>query len=320
MTDAAPTTGAAPTTDAATTDVTVVIPTRNRADLLRTTLRSIQVAVDEARRAGWTTRVLVVDDCSDDDSTAVAAREAGADVVRLEVHDGQNDPASAIVRGVAEATSTYITLFGDDDIMLPRFLVAHLERLAEGYDLCSGSFLRADGDLRVQQEVTLPEPRLGDLLAGSITVNDGAMVRRELFQAGPWDSTRRQQVIYPVWLTILSSDARTTRLTEATWIYRRHGGNISMALDESDARTRAEVLEPFLRGFEERGEPLPPSTKALAATEAQAQAEAEQQARADAERRRREEWESLSWAGRTRRRVGRRVRRVRTRVAAWIAP
>ena len=102
--------------------------------------------------------------------------------------------------------------------------------------------------------------------------------------------------------------------------YRRHGGNISMALDESDARTRAEVLEPFLRGFEERGEPLPPSTKALAATEAQAQAEAEQQARADAERRRREEWESLSWAGRTRRRVGRRVRRVRTRVAAWIAP
>jgi glycosyltransferase involved in cell wall biosynthesis len=303
-----------------TTDVTVVIPTRNRADLLRTTLRSVQVAVDEARRAGWSTRVLVVDDCSDDDSTAVAAREEGADVVRLEVHDGQNDPASAIVRGVAEATSTYITLFGDDDIMLPRYLVAHLEKLAEGYDLCSGSFLRADGALVVQQEVILPEPRLGDLLAGSITVNDGAMVRRELFQAGPWDSTRRQQVIYPVWLTILSSDARTTRLTEPTWIYRRHGGNISMTLDETDARLREAVLEPFLRGFEERGEPLPPSTKALVQAETEAYAEAEVRARDEQERRRREEWESLSWLARNRRRAGRRVRRARTRLAAWIAP
>jgi hypothetical protein len=303
-----------------TTDVTVVIPTRNRADLLRTTLHSVQVAVDEARRAGWTTRVLVVDDCSDDDSTASAARDAGADVCRLEVHDGQNDPASAIVRGVAEATSTYITLFGDDDIMLPRYLVAHLERLAEGYDLCSGSFLRADGDLVVQQEVTLPEPRLGDLLAGSITVNDGAMVRRELFQAGPWDSTRRQQVIYPVWLTILSGDARTTTLNEPTWIYRRHGGNISMQLDERDARERQEVLEPFLRGFEERGEPLPPTTKELQQAEARAQLEAAARERDEQERRRREEWDGLSWAAKNRRRVSRRVRRARARLGAWIAP
>ena len=169
----------------AVADVTVVIPTRNRAALLRTTLHSIQVAADEALRAGWTTHVLVVDDCSDGTATRDVCAAAGVEWCRIEVHDGRNNPAAAIVLGVAASRSRYTMLFGDDDIMLPRHLVAHLEVTEGTYDLCSGSFHVTDAALRQLSTVVLPQPDVADLLEDRVTINDGALVRTEMFQAGP---------------------------------------------------------------------------------------------------------------------------------------
>ena len=53
-------------------EATVVIPTRDRAALLRTTLATV---------SGQAERVLVVDDGSSDDTAAVVA-EAGAELLR----------------------------------------------------------------------------------------------------------------------------------------------------------------------------------------------------------------------------------------------
>ena len=302
------------------TDVTVVIPTRNRAELLATTLHSIQVAVDEARRAGWSTRVLVVDDCSDDSSTIDTVRAAGFDVIRVEEHDGRNNPASAIVLGVGAATSTYVTLFGDDDIMLPRFLLAHLERLAQGYDLVAGSYLRTDSSLLTVREITLPEPSLGDLLAGSIAINDGAMVRTDLFQAGPWDASLDQQVIYPVWLTLMTLGVRATSLTEPTWLYRRHDANISDAPVAEDGAQRVAVVAPFRAAYLDRGERVPASREqirldevAAYAEEMRRTAEAAAASKAEAARLARVAWDATPWPRRTAIRVRRRVRRALSR-------
>jgi glycosyltransferase involved in cell wall biosynthesis len=292
------------------TDVTVVIPTRNRAELLATTLHSIQVAVDEARRAGWSARVLVIDDCSDDSATVDTVRAAGFDVIRIEEHDGRNNPASAIVLGVASAASTYVTLFGDDDIM----------RLAQGYDLVAGSYLRTDAALRTVREITLPEPSVGDLLAGSIAINDGAMVRTDLFQAGPWDASLDQQVIYPVWLTLLTDGARATSLTEPTWLYRRHDANISDAPVAEDGAQRAAVVAPFRAAYLDRGERVPASREqirldevAAYAEENRRNAEAAAAAKAEAARLAREAWEATPWPRKTAVRIRRRVRRALSR-------
>ena len=305
-------------------DVTVVIPTRNRADLLATTLHSVQVAIDEARRVGWGARVLVVDDVSDDDQTRVVAQAAGADYVRIDVHDGRNNPASAIVLGVSSVTTPYLTLFGDDDIMLPRYLVAHLEKLAQGYDLCVGSFARTDAHLRVTKEVVLLDPHLGDLLAGVIGINDGAMVRTDLMQAGPWDASQDQRVIYPVWLTILTNGARTTSISEITWLYRRHDANISDRLDPEDSAARAAVLEPFRQAYLDRGERIPASRAQILADESEAWekqhrrvdlAAREKAARAQAiaaekARLKRERWDATPWTRKLVIRIRRRSRRI----------
>ena len=240
-------------------DVTVVIPTRNRADLLRTTLHSIHVAADEARRAGWTTHVLVVDDCSDGTQTQDVCKEAGVECIRIEVHDGRNNPASAIVLGVSQVRSEFTMLFGDDDIMLARHLVAHLEVAESGYDLCSGSFHLTDAALRHVSTTVLPQPDVADLLEGRITINDGALVRTELFQAGPWDPSLDQAVILPVWLTLMTQDIKSTTVTEPTWLYRRHDANISSTLPPEDRSQRSHVIDSFRQAYLDRGERVPAS-------------------------------------------------------------
>lgn len=195
--------------------------------------------------AGIGVRVLVVDDASPTGSTREVAKQLEVSYVRLEVHDGRSNPAMAICHGVSLVDTEYYSIFGDDDIMLPRFVRLHVERLDEGFDVCTGSYQLVDGDLAPLRDQILPEPHLGDLLAGKIMINDGAMTRTELAQQMEWDPTLDQVVLYPVWLGLLSSGARTTRLTEPTWLYRRHERNISRGIDANDAAQRRSVRDRF---------------------------------------------------------------------------
>lgn len=227
------------------TDVTIVVPTRERPEFLRATLHSILASAAEARRGGTTTRILVVDDASPTHSTERLAAELGVDYHRIAVHDGRNNPATAIATGVGLVESPFYSLFGDDDIMLPRFIGAHVAALAAGHDVCSTSFIQTDADLTPVREVLLPEATLGDLLAGKVTINDGAMTRTELTRDLEWDRSLDQVILYPIWLELLFRGARFARLTEPSFLYRRHDGNVSDQLGAEDAAQRERVRQAF---------------------------------------------------------------------------
>jgi glycosyltransferase involved in cell wall biosynthesis len=222
-------------------DVTIVIPTRERPSYLRATLHSVLTSAAEARLRDIETRVLVIDDASPTDSTTRLARELGVDYHRIPVHDGRNNPATAIATGVGLVESRYYSVFGDDDIMLPRFIGAQVAALEAGHDVCTASFLRTDAELRTVREVILPEPAIGDLLAGRITINDGAMTRTDLARGLAWDPGLDQQIFYPIWLELLFRGARFTRLVEPLFLYRRHTENVSDQLDDRDAEQRSEI-------------------------------------------------------------------------------
>jgi hypothetical protein len=241
------------------TSTTVVIPTRDRPDLLRTTLHSVLAASTEARRHGYETSVLVVDDDSPSPATKDLCGELGVGYARIDVHDGQADPASAICLGVSLVQTDFYTLFGDDDIMLTRFVRLHMDRLADGFDLVSGSYALVDANLGSPEHRVLPPPHAGDLLHGKIMVNDGAMVRTSLAQPLPWDPTLGQAVLYPIWLRLLAGGARATTLKETTWLYRRHGANISLSRSNSEA-ARLKVQQDFREEWAARGLPLPQPT------------------------------------------------------------
>lgn len=99
-------------------DVTVVIPTYDRPDLLRETLDSVLAQTRPARE------VVVVDNGSNDETQQVL-KEYGTRVVCLRMEPvGQQAARNA---GIAAATSAWIATLDDDDLYRPTFLaeVAH---------------------------------------------------------------------------------------------------------------------------------------------------------------------------------------------------
>ena len=245
---------------AMTTDVTIVIPTRERVRYLRVALHSVLASAAEASLQGITTRVLVVDDASPTDATARLCEELGVDSIGSRFTAANFNPAAAIVLGVSLVQSTWYSLFGDDDVMLPRFIPAQVAALRAGADVCTASFLRTSADLVTTREVILPEPALGDFLANAVTINDGAMTRTDLIRDLRWDASLAQQLLMPVWMELLYRGARFTRLTEPMFLYRRHDGNISNHVSVEEWATRQPIVDHYRAMVLERDGFIPEPT------------------------------------------------------------
>jgi hypothetical protein len=87
--------------------------------------------------------------------------------------------------------------------------------------------------------------RLGDLLAGWNSINDGALFRTELARELHWDSSLADVMMYSVFLQALIAGWRVERTGSATFLYRQHGSNRSQRLAPSDRTTRDEVLSRY---------------------------------------------------------------------------
>ncbi len=116
--------------------VTVVITTHNRSQLLPR-------AIESAQNAGTDLEVIVVDDCSSDDTPEVCAQIPGIRYVRLSANRGL---ANARNVGIAESSSEFITFLDDDDLRLPGSLDKQLRAISddERIALCYGQTLIGD--------------------------------------------------------------------------------------------------------------------------------------------------------------------------------
>ncbi len=99
--------------------VSIIIPTRNRARLLRQTIRS---TVEQT----WPeTEIIVVDEASEDDTEAVL--EQYADRINVVRHDTPQGPSVARNKGVDRSSGEYVLFLDDDDLLHPR----HVEELVD---------------------------------------------------------------------------------------------------------------------------------------------------------------------------------------------
>jgi hypothetical protein len=260
--------------------ITIIVPTRHRPDFVAVAARSIQTSAAELMRArGVPTRVLVVDDAPDNDETEQMARTLGVDYLKVPEHDGLRDPGAAIVLGVQNVDTQYQAVFGDDDVMLPRHLVAAVDKLEQGFDVVSCSFQVGDLSLRpYYKTVILEQTCLGDLIAGHTTVNDGSLVPHDLVKGLDWDVTLLGQMLVPIWGELMLAGHTFGVVEEPTWIYRRHGANLSSgALSVEDRELRAAVRARLAeRAMEVLGH-IPPSTRQLRVEEEEAAKRAEQE-------------------------------------------
>ena len=187
-------------------DVTVVIPTRDRPDLLALTLRTVlwQQSVQ--------TEILVVDD-GEEPGTAELVRQVGDSRVRLLRNSDPHGVSRARNIGIAAARGEWIAFLDDDDLWAPRKLAAQLA-MAEtsGAAWVYAGDVTVDEDLHVVAGAPPPPPtrvisdlpRHNAVPAGSSNV----VVRRDLLKAaGTFDPELRTSEDWDLWLRLAAKSA-----------------------------------------------------------------------------------------------------------------
>lgn len=195
--------------------VSVVVPTYNRAHLVRDTLESVQ------RQTLRDIEIWVVDDGSRDGTAALVQGLASGDArIRLVQQDNRG-LAAARNAGLLRATGRYVAFLDDDDFWTPQALEVLVSRIEDGVGVVAchalGFFSEAPGltpEALVGAEPPCPvQPwppgpipaavRAQDLLLRPYFPINAALFSRELLVAlGGFDVTLREAEDYHLWLRL----------------------------------------------------------------------------------------------------------------------
>jgi glycosyltransferase involved in cell wall biosynthesis len=218
------------------TDVSIVVPTRNRQQLLRL---AVFTALQQRR---VTVEVIVVDDASTDD-TARTVSDVGRGV-RLLRQPSQSGVSASRNRGIAEAKGDWIAFLDDDDLWAPDKLIRQLEAVtAAGRTWVYAGDVDVDFALRVlsasrppsPEEVMEALPRYNPVPTGASNV----MVRADvLAEAGPFDPELRRTEDWDMWIRLARSGP-PAYVPHPLVAYRFHHSNIPV-------ETNAIIHEPGL--------------------------------------------------------------------------
>ncbi len=169
-------------------EVTVVVPTRNRAHIIGQTLESI------SRQENVLVSIVVVDDASTDNTTEMVAKMSGVEVVR---HEQLREQGAARNTGAGVASTPWLAFCDDDDLWAPTKLRRQLDAVeTAGADWCTSSAIYVDGNLWPIGGARLRDP---GKIASQIyyrnmipSASSGLLVRRSLFEViGGFDEAAR---------------------------------------------------------------------------------------------------------------------------------
>ena len=222
-----------------TPEVSVVIPTRNRAALLlahgvRSALTQEDVELE----------LIVVDDGSTDD-TAEQVRAIGDDRVRVVRHEEPRRLAGARNAGVDVATAPWLAFLDDDDLWSPRKLRTQLDAAAAvGAEWVYADTIAVDEELRVLEADDFPPPAdLPDLLlTGNHVPGGGSCVvaRTDAVRAaGRFDESLLFFTDWDMWLRLVRrglpaacDEVLVARLVHPTNMLFREGPTVLESLEQ----------------------------------------------------------------------------------------
>jgi len=210
-----------------TNDVTVVVPTRNRRDLLRATLRSIR------GQESVGVRIVVVDEASTD-GTIEWLERIGDARLRVVRHDEPRGVAAARNTGLAAVDTRWVAFCDDDDLWAPDKVASQLAALeADAARWCCGGSVMVDGDLGIvdhQRAIT------GDVLDALLAMNrvpgGGSGVLAEtafVREVGGFDVSLRNSEDWDLWIR-LAQRSRLAGVDRPLVAYRMWAGSKSRDL------------------------------------------------------------------------------------------
>jgi glycosyltransferase involved in cell wall biosynthesis len=101
--------------------VSIIIPTHNRASMLRQ-------AIESAKRAGDNVEVIVVDDASTDETASMCRELTGIVFVRLDRNVGLSQARNV---GISKSTGEFLGFLDDDDLRIPGSIDKQARLLAQ---------------------------------------------------------------------------------------------------------------------------------------------------------------------------------------------
>lgn len=211
-----------------TTDVVVIIPAHRAADVLDTTLASVAGQTVEPRE------VIVADDASGDDTSAVARAWAGRLPLRVITLDRNRGPAGARRAAIEESTAGRIALLDADDVWLPD----HLATMVGTHDRYGGlvtadpiRWIPGEGLAAAGVSADLPVPPPEQQRAAILRhdfVFVGTLFERSLHDAvGGFREQFHGTEDWDLWIRMVRHGAVVRRAPHPTVLYRLSTGSVS---------------------------------------------------------------------------------------------
>ncbi|MGC2424830.1 MAG: glycosyltransferase [Nitrospirota bacterium] len=202
----------------------VITPAYNAAPFIRETIKSVQAQTF----TDW--EMIVIDDCSTDDTREVVEEEAKNDPrIRLARMTRNSRQALARNKGIREARGKYIAFLDSDDLWLPEKLAVQIEFMEKnGYALTYSSYRKINerGEVISNPLKFPPVVNLDSLLKtnyiGCLTAVYNSDKIGKVYMP---DITKRED--YALWLKILSMGNKAYLVDRCLAMYRIRPGSVS---------------------------------------------------------------------------------------------
>lgn len=216
----------------------IVITTYNRARLLPR-------AIESAQNAGSDLEIIVVDDCSSDDTADVCSKISDIHYVRLSRNQGL---ASARNAGIAESSSEFIAFLDDDDLRLPGSLDKQLSAIVtdDRIGFCYGQALIGDAQRQLPTGEIYPldcphGDIFWDLLENNFIPMPAVVARKSsLLSEGGFNVNLPLVEDWDMWLR-LSERFLVAAVAEPMAIYRKAAGSSGQMCSDSAALCKQAV-------------------------------------------------------------------------------
>lgn len=225
----------------------VVIPTYNRAGLILKTLKTVLAQTYPHYE------VLVVDNCSTDETEEVLAPYITAGQVRFIRHDRNYERAKSRNTGMENARGDFVTFLDSDDLMYPDCLedAARFVRDNPGVKFFHNLYQLVDPDNRVLYKFSFPplDDPLRAITDGNFLACIGVFMHREIYARYRFDTNPllTGSEDWDFWLRVMA-DYRPGRIEKVNHGVVHHGGRTIKHLDLDKLRERLAYIVAKISG------------------------------------------------------------------------